>query len=487
MNKILNSRLYFLPLLIALVALLSACKKNVENNSPVITDIRNYAADPNDTVYHSLVADNQWVVITGRNLQNAIQINFNGVPASFNNTLFASGSAVVQIPPIMFSAIDTNKLYTVEYTTTSGSTTFSFKLGPGAPTIAAISNVFANPGDSVFLYGANLILVESFSYGGTIITSFKSNTDGTSLGFLMPTLASTDEVLLTTKGGSVVFRIIATPTITGVSNENAPTGDSVFIYGAYLKNIQAITFAGTSITSFVYSADGNSVGFVIPTLSQGGPVSVTTQFGTATTVYNVNDVSTGILADFEWGNHFGWQWWGGAAGPAWQNPSFPGNNTQYMPLNVAPLGPGTGDAASTALRLSRGQVIPTGSMSEPVDNWAIKFELSIPKPWNGGTLAIQTNYTSSYTVRLEPWQKAANTSEAFTTKGWRTVTVPFSEFRATDPTLGVGKGASLKKFVDLLGPSGNAELLFFIHNYGTSTAVTSFSGAFDNIRVVKIK
>lgn len=148
MNKIFNHRFY-LPLFILIVALLSACKKDVEA-PPVISEVRSYVADPNDTALQSLAADGQWVVITGQNLKNAIQINFDGVSASFNGALFAQNSAVVQIPSIMFSTIDTTKLYTIDYTTTAGSTTFSFKLGPKAPTITAVSNVFANPGDSVF-------------------------------------------------------------------------------------------------------------------------------------------------------------------------------------------------------------------------------------------------------------------------------------------------------------------------------------------------
>ena len=218
MNKILNHRLY-LPLLIIIVALLSACKKNISDDAPpVITEVRNYAADPNDTVYQSLEANQQWVVISGQNLKSAIEIKFNGVTAAFNGTLFAQNSAVVQIPLILFSTIDTTKLYTIEYTTTGGSTTFAFKLGPGAPIITAISNVFANPGDSVFLYGTNLVLVESLSYAGTPIPSSVSNLDGTSLGFLMPAQQPTDRVLLTTKGGSEDFKIEATPTVTGVSN-----------------------------------------------------------------------------------------------------------------------------------------------------------------------------------------------------------------------------------------------------------------------------
>src|SRR5688572_16815338 len=147
MKKILNHRLH-LPLFIMIVALFSACKKDVEK-PPVISEVRSYVATPNDTVINSLIVndlitDGQWVVISGQNLQNAIQIKFNGVSASFNGTLFASNNAVVRIPTILFSTIDTTKLYTIEYTTTGGSTIFSFKLGPGAPAITAISNVFAN-------------------------------------------------------------------------------------------------------------------------------------------------------------------------------------------------------------------------------------------------------------------------------------------------------------------------------------------------------
>ena len=224
MNKSIKHHLYILPLFLLIVALLPACKKTVER-PPVISEIRSYLATPNDTLLNSLVADGQWVVITGQNLKDALEIKFNGVAAPFNGTLFSDNSAVVQIPSIMFSTVDTTKLYTIEYTTTGGTVTFPFKLGPGAPVITAISNVFANPGDSVFLSGTNLVLVQSLSYAGTAITSFRSNLDGTSLGFLMPAQQPTDQILLTTKGGSVSFKIVATPTITGVSNENAITGD----------------------------------------------------------------------------------------------------------------------------------------------------------------------------------------------------------------------------------------------------------------------
>ncbi|MBD1363114.1 hypothetical protein IDJ77_04755 [Mucilaginibacter sp. ZT4R22] len=495
-NKSYLHLLFCLPLLLMMVALLPACKKDAASGpAPVISSIKSYVASPNDTVLHSAVANGQWVVITGQNLQNATQINFDGVPASFNTALFAPNSAVVQIPAIQFSQIDTAKLYTVEYATAGGSTTFSFKLGPAAPTIVAISNVFAAPGDSVYLYGANLVLVQSFTYGGTKINSFKSNLSGTSLGFLMPPATPTDQISLITKSGAVNLKIVATPTISRVSNENANQGDSVYVYGTYLKNIEALTFAGTTVTSFNVAADGSSLGFVLPKLTQSGPVSVTTKFGTATTVYKVNDVQTGRISDWEWDGNFNWQWWGGAsvysgnpsAGWPPYNPDFPGNLTQFMTLKNNILSAGEGNTYSNyAIRMNGAQWVPTANLSDPVDNWAFKFEVSIPQATNGVTVDI-IGGNDSPLARWEPWQKSATTTAPYSTKKWVTVTIPLSAFRSKDATLGEGKGVSIAKIADLTGPSGNTACTVYLHNYGTGATATGFYGAFDNFRVVKIK
>ncbi|EHQ25978.1 glycan-binding surface protein [Mucilaginibacter paludis] len=486
MKRNLYLRLYFVPLFFVMVALLSACKKNADN-APIISGVRSYVASPNDTVLHSAVASGQWVVITGQNLQNATQIKFDGVPAAFNSALFASNSAVVQIPAIQFSTIDTAKLYTIQYVTPAGSATFSFKLGPAGPTISAISNVFANPGDSVYVYGANLVLVQRFSYGGTVISSFKPSLDGTSIGFLMPAQTTTDQVTVIAKAGSVNFKILAIPTITAVSNENASPGDSVYIYGTNLKNIQTLTFAGTAVTSFTSSGSGNALGFVLPALTKSAPVSVTTKFGTATTVYNVNDVATGRISDWEWGGNFNWQWWGGSyytSGSA----DFPGNSSQYMVLKTSSLIGGEGNTYSNyAILMNAAQWVPTANLNDPVDNWAFKFEVSVPKPWNGGTIDILSGVSSSPIARWEPWQVSASATASYTTNKWVTVTIPLSSFRAKDATLGEGKGASITKIADLTGPTGNTACTVYIHNYSTAATATGFYGAFDNFRVVKIK
>jgi Surface glycan-binding protein B xyloglucan binding domain len=481
--------LFFLPLLFMIVALLPACKKNADGSGapPVIAAIKSYVASPNDTVLHSAVANGQWVVITGQNLQDATQIYFDGVPASFNIALFAPGSAVVKIPAIQFSTVDTAKLYTVKYVTTAGSTTFSFKLGPAAPVFTAISNVFAAPGDSVHIYGVNLVLIQRFLYGGTPITSFKSSLDGTSLDFVMPATTPTDQLLIVGKAGTINIKIVATPTITGISNENASQGDSVFVYGTYLKNIQSLSFAGTPITSFKETSDGSSVRFVLPALSKSGPVSVTTKFGTTATVYNVNDVATGRISDWEWGGNFNWQWWGGSYYTSGSS-DFPGNSSQYMVLKTGVLAKGEGNLYSSyAIRMNGAQWVPTANINEPVSNWAFKFEVNVSKPWNGGTIDILSGIDSSPIARWEPWQKDAATIAPYSTKGWITVTIPLSSFRKPDGTLGEGKGESISKLADLVTPSGNTSCFVYIHNYGASATATGFYGAFDNFRVVKIK
>lgn len=480
--------LYFLLLFSMIVALLPACKKSTENSSaPVILSIKSYVASPNDTVLHSAVPNGQYVVITGSNLQNATQISFNGVPATFNNALFAPNSAVVQIPNIQFSTIDIAKLFTLEYTTTGGSTTFSFKLGPAAPTITAISNVFAIPGDSVYVFGANLVLIERFSYAGTPISSFKPSADGTSIGFLMPAATPSDEISVTTKIGTVNFKIVATPTITQISNENASTGDSVYVYGTYLLDIEAFSFAGTAITSFKSSADGTSIGFVLPALTHGGPVSITTKFGTTATLYNVHDVATGRISDWEWDGSFNWQYWGGSYNVT-GSPDFPGNSTQYMVLKRPVLSPGEGNTYSDyAIRMNDAQWVPLVNLADPVDHWAFKFELSVPQAWNGGSIVITGGLTDSPMARFEPWQISATKTAPYSTKKWVTVTIPLSWFRGKDATLGEGKGASIAKIADLTGSKGSTSCYVYLHNYATAATTTGFYGAFDNFRVVRIK
>ena len=315
----------------------------------------------------------------------------------------------------------------------------------------------------------------------------------------MPAQTPTDQVLLTTKGGRDTFKIVATPTITGVSNENANTGDSVYVYGTYLKNIQTFTFSGVTITSFVTSSDGSFVGFKLPSLSQSGPASITTAFGTVTTVYDVynmynvkyrNSATTGVLGNFEWGDAFGWQWWGGSRLSVVSNggwitdcPEMTGNTGMFISIKDGPLAAG---ASNSEIPIGEALWVPAANLTDTVGNWALKFEMNIPNSWNGGSLRIQTGFTDSYIALYEPWKTSSTTTSAYTTKGWRTVTIPLSRFLKSDLTLGEGRGAPVTSLSNLLGP-GKTGCNVRIKNYAASATSTGFYGGFDNFRVVKIK
>ena len=507
MKKILNARLCLLLLLLMIVALLPACKKiNDSSNAgaPSITSVRLYHPSPQDTLIGTgnLNTDTsftghsgKYVVIIGHNLQNATNITFNGVPTSFNTALFAPNSAVVSIPYIEFSTIDTAKLYTIQYSTLAGSTTFAFKLGPAAPIISAVSDVFAAPGDSVYLYGSNLVLVQQLTYGGTNIPKFNSNVNGTSLGFLMPATTSDKLIIVTTKSGTARDTINAKPIIYGISNCNANVGDSVYVYGNYLKTIQSISFGGATITNFIEGPHGIYVKFVAPVSNSyaSGPVTIVTSYGTVSTVYKVNTQNidkVGLLGDMEWGDNFGFGW-GASEHLTYAQADFNGsmgtNNSQFMYIDNPVLAGG----ASVFIPLGNSNTgnhwLPVANIIDPPANWALQFDISVAKPWNGGTLYIRTEFAGdSYVARYEPWKiPGSNVTKAFITKGWETVIIPLSAFKSTVNEL--GDGASISQISQLLGPTGANSYNMTLKNFDTSPTATGFYVAIDNIRCVKIK
>jgi hypothetical protein len=130
--------------------------------------------------------------------------------------------------------------------------------------------------------------------------------------------------------------------------------------------------------------------------------------------------------------------------------------------------------------------MPAANLADPVGNWALKFETNIPNAWNGGSLRIQTGFTGAYIALYEPWKISSTTTSPYSTKGWRTVTIPLSKFQKTDATLGEGRGAPVTTLSSLLGPDKTG-CNVRIKNYAASTTSTGFYGGFDNFRVVKIK
>ena len=407
MKKILNKHIYFSLIfcLTAICTLFASCKTE-EIGSPVITGVRNYALAPGDSVVKSLIPG-QWIVLTGQNLKNATQITFDGVPATFNSALSSDTYTVVQVPSVIpFPSVPADKLNTIQYVTSDGSTTFAF-------------NVVSPP-----------------------------------------------------------------PTLTAISNENANKGDLVTISGTNLFLIKSLTFAGTPITNYASRNDGTALAFVLPELTQAGPVQITTQSGSATTLYNVNDVESGMLCNFDDINTLSW----GPSSVSNNMTLFSDGRGYYAQLNATNVGAGDNSwwNGGRGINLNAVQWVPTTAMNDTVSHYALKFEINVPEAWSAGTLFVAVNYGWTYIARYSPWLNADGSTTAYTSGGWHTATIPFSEFREKSSTDVNGKGTSLTAFSDLLGSTGNNGMNIWLINDGT-TAIASYNMAIDNIRVVKIK
>jgi len=376
------------------------------------------------------------------------------------------------------------------------------------PVITGIRNYAAIPNDTaltsltptgqwVIIQGYNLKNAVRITFDGVPVSFnyglFADTCAIVQVPFIIPynTVSADDlnTIKYTTIDGTTTFNfniVVPPPAITGISNEMANKGDSVRIYGANFFLINSFSFAGTPVTNYNVSADGTYIGFIAPGSAEGGPVSITTKSGTYTTPFNVEDSINGVLCNFD--NVFTYQWW--SAGLSNNNPDFAGNRGQYAILNTSgPLNNGDGSwwNGGRGINCNAAQWVPAANLSDPPANWALKFEINVPNPWNGTTIYIVKDFNWTYLARYEPWKSPSGATGAVKTNGWQTVTIPLSSF-LTKPNGGLdGTGTAAANLSALLGSAGSGGVNMYIMNDGSARSATGFYAGIDNIRVVKIK
>ncbi|SFA41016.1 hypothetical protein SAMN04488511_102220 [Pedobacter suwonensis] len=396
-----NSHLLFV-LMALFFFIQQGCKKDTSSSSsgmPEITGIRNYVASPGDSLI-TRVGTGKWIVITGKNLRGALQIYFNGVKGSFNESWFSDTSAIVLMPAVIpFPSVEASQLNTIRYVTIHGETTFSFPIVAPAPTITGISNESANPGDSVRINGLNFFF------------------------------------------------------------------------------IQRVTYAGQNITDFTGSNDGTSISLVVPAgLTNSGIVEVITKSGGAKTVYNVHDYTTGMLNNYDDINTLAW-----GSDISNSSANYPGHAGNYgvMKASNVPAGNGNWWEGGRSINTNPVQWVPVANLTDSVSHYALKFEVSVTKPWVNGSVKIIKDFGfDNYAALYRPWKNSNGSETPFKTNGWQTITIPLSNF--------LKNGLPTSSLTELLGSTGNGGINFTFLNDG-STMVEGFEAAFDNIRVVKIK
>ena len=366
-----------------------------------------------------------------------------------------------------------------------------------APVITGVRNYVASPGDSlltsvgtgkwVVISGRNLKGALQIYFDGVKGTFTESVFSDTSAIVLMPAVIAFPLVpeselntirYVTTHGETTFsFPIVApAPTISGISNESANSGDSVKINGFNFFFIKSVKYAGVDVTDYKAATDGTSISLMVPSglSTSGGEVSVTTNSGSVTTVYKVHDYETGVLNNYDGVNNFSW-------GAATSNSSvdFPGNNGTYGVLQASNLAAPNTNWWERSFNLNSAQWIPADKLQDTLGNYAIKFEIFVKKPWVNGSIQIVKDYNFTYSALYRPWKNSDGLSSPFTTKGWQTVTIPLSDF-VTD------KGVPVSSMTDLVGSTGAGGTMIAFINDGSSV-VADFEAAFDNVRVVKIK
>ena len=348
---------------------------------------------------------------------------------------------------------------------------------------------FVNPGQYVILDGAGLSSTQQILFDGVPATYNSALAAEQTLVIQVPSIpftsldttkANTIEVM-TTRGNYIYhFPVVPPPpAVAAISNEFAHPGDVITLTGQYLFLMESVTFpGGIAATQYTTTAAGTSMTVTVPAgATTGGGIILTSQGGTSSTEPAAGFRDTrGMLCDFDTWNQYSW-----GASNIVDSPSFTGNNGNFAQLSFS--GVNAGDFGwyngGRSINTNSVQWIASDSLSNPISDYALKFEIYVKIPWIVGSFYIVPNYTWTYLAAYAGW-KANSDSTMVSTNQWQTVVVPLTNFQTND-----GAGTPPSSLTTFLG-GGNQSMSIMFVNDGTKT-VTNFDAGIDNIRVVKVQ
>jgi len=356
----------------------------------------------------------------------------------------------------------------------------------------------ALPGQYVVIQGQNLASAYNITFNG-----FRANFNAgifsdNNLVVAVPQIAwdsipdgKLNLVEVTTAGGTATYTFPVTapvPTIWAISNENAVAGQQIAIAGSDFYGITKVVFPGGKEVTSIAASGSKMLIVTVPDNVTSGPLQITGAYGTgqSTIIFNNRLAPTvGFLANFEDGDpYFGWQWWGGnKTGDA---SLFPNNTGNYIQVNPpSAIGPGNGGwwADNRAVMVDKKDWLPNGNLSDPIGNYALKFEISVKDVWKNGAFMIVPNGNFNFMARYAPWETSS--TKEYTTNGtWQTVVIPLTKFLSGTGSYNSG-GAPAASIAGLTGGTNAATIQFMLYNDST-TPLESFNAAVDNVRIVKI-
>jgi len=369
----------------------------------------------------------------------------------------------------------------------------------GTPSIRQIRAISPKPNDSVLtaalpgqivvIQGSRLATTSQIFFNGFAAAVNTALFSDTTLVITVPRIAwdsipngKLNTVDVVTAGGTATYKFTVTPplpTIISLSNEMALAGQTLIINGNSFYGISKVIFpGGIAVTNLTVSGITKITLTVPAGIATGGPLQVVGTYGIGTSVLRFNDYTTGMLTTFDDANY---SW--GSYQVTNDATLFPGNTGKYSRIAVS--GVGAADFAwydgVRSMNTNGVTWIPSAQLADPLANYALKFEMSLRKPWNGASFYIVKDYSWTYLARYEPWKA---TGAAYTTNGWQTVVIPLTQFKTKANNLD-GTGDPASSLAGLVG-NGSGSLDFMFLN-SDATAAPAFDGAFDNFRIVKIQ
>ncbi len=382
-----------------------------------------------------------------------------------------------------------------------GGTPVITNVRPVDPAMKDVSLTSALPGTNIVIQGDNLTDIVDVTFND-ISVSFNSAL-GTSKAIILtiplthPTEATlesaSNRVVVKTTHGEASYNFKLTPpppVIYTMSNEYAKPGTKAVLTGLNLYKIDKIIFPGNveATTGIVTNKEGTMLEVTVPAnATQAGPLQVTNKYGSSTSVLLYNDFSTGVLQNADNVNNFSW-----GTGSTTDNTLFPGNNGKYHRLTFTNVGANNWNWWEGGRSVNLNQVnLPANiTTTDPVENYAVKFEMFVKEPWKTGTMFVRKAGSWDYIVRWQPWKAGDGSSVEFKTDSWVTITLPLTMFK-TKTAAGDGYGDPAPNFSKLFGVNSSGQLnkiefgVLFVND--TPTPVAKFDAAIDNMRIVKIK
>ncbi|HYC84871.1 MAG TPA: glycan-binding surface protein [Chryseosolibacter sp.] len=293
-----------------------------------------------------------------------------------------------------------------------------------------------------------------------------------------------NEIRVVGEGGAAVFdfALLPPPPQIFVLNEFTKPGDEMVLYGTNIFLVEKVILPGDiEVTGFTVDEEGTTLTFTLPVnATEPGPIQLKTKYTTVTSPA-INDV-TGMLVNFD---DIGSLEWGTAESA--DESAFPGGRGEFalMDFGTIPADNWSWWEWGRSINTPGSTVwLPQEKLSESLEDYALKFEMFVKKPWKHGTFMIVKGYNWTYLARFAPWRNTPQ--KVFETDQWVTVTIPLTMFKTKANNID-GTGEPAPSMEALLGDGKGNFNLFYVNDKTYSDGPQEgFSTGIDNVRLVKI-